>query len=766
MGYQFSNGNIIFIGKPRVGKTALVRRLFFNDDFLPTESATQGIDINQYELSDENDKKIRVSVTDFGGQSIFYSLYPMFFRDNSVYVYVHDTRREVDIEFWLSQINMNSKNSFIIVVQNQIDAYPIVHLNQAYLQSKYPNIISFVNTSALTNQGINELKDFLLEAIKKSKIFDLQIPSNWSTIISEIIKLRNSHPYITSEVFKELCLNHHVNDAQYIDILAFLNDMGIILYFQNDLMLNSIILLDMGWLLRGACLVLSSNIIVQEKGILSIDQIQQILEDYSNYEQTIFITFLLLFQLSYKIEKGSFLFPIGLSNTQALKEWDFEKSYKFEYQFLTNPLGLIERFIVRNYERIDIKNTWRHGVVINFEDSKALLVSDTNEKKVKVWIISDTPQEILNYVSLEIERLLNSYAQVDFKKLIPCTCEACKNSDEPNLYDFELLKKHLSNGNKNVTCNISYSEVDINHLLFNPLSKEDKIEDLVEKIEILDFKQNSNIKYEWNNLNNLLFEVHFVENKQDVFKLFYAQCKDLNSKIINSNLYILEFEKSKAKIENDLVNLKIKITLEGEYKEDLLAILRHKFHGISIDKNEFKKFIKCNCIDCLNESFYFNFDFLRQRELKGKDFVICGKSANDVSITELLGRQGSKKDYSGIIIVQNQQNLNDMKIENQNIYGGNQQFADLIINKSHILNETDTKFLQLIHENTSSPEERQALVESLENIKSSDTQIDEKKKSGGFLRKFLDSIATEGGKQLVKEIFKTGTAYLPYIFPQ
>ena len=104
-----------------------------------------------------------------------------------------------------------------------------------------------------------------------------------------------------------------------------------------------------------------------------------------------------------------------------------------------------------------------------------------------------------------------------------------------------------------------------------------------------------------------------------------------------------------------------------------------------------------------------------------------------------------------------------MKIENQNIYGGNQQFADLIINKSQILDETDNRFLQLIHENTSSPEEKKALVESLESVKSLDTPAEEKKKSGGVLRKFVNSIVAEGGKQLVKELVENGAEYWQYI---
>lgn len=105
-----------------------------------------------------------------------------------------------------------------------------------------------------------------------------------------------------------------------------------------------------------------------------------------------------------------------------------------------------------------------------------------------------------------------------------------------------------------------------------------------------------------------------------------------------------------------------------------------------------------------------------------------------------------------------------MEIINQNIYGGNQQFADLIINESKILDKTDADFLNLIHKNTSSEEERKILVESLETIKSDKIEDKEKKKLGGILKKFVDSIVTEGGKQLVKELAENGAEYWRYIF--
>ena len=105
-----------------------------------------------------------------------------------------------------------------------------------------------------------------------------------------------------------------------------------------------------------------------------------------------------------------------------------------------------------------------------------------------------------------------------------------------------------------------------------------------------------------------------------------------------------------------------------------------------------------------------------------------------------------------------------MKIENLNIHGGNQQFADMIINSSEKFDDTDKELIQLIHDNVESKEGRKELLESLETVKSPEKPEEEKKKSGSILRKFFDSVATEGGKQVVKELAENGAEYAQYIF--
>jgi len=102
-----------------------------------------------------------------------------------------------------------------------------------------------------------------------------------------------------------------------------------------------------------------------------------------------------------------------------------------------------------------------------------------------------------------------------------------------------------------------------------------------------------------------------------------------------------------------------------------------------------------------------------------------------------------------------------MKINTQNIYGGNQQFADQIINtKDNNLNELDRKFIQLIYDNTDSEKEREELLESLSSIKDENSTETKKKESKSILGRFIEVVPGEAGKQIVKELVENGAEYL------
>jgi hypothetical protein len=104
-----------------------------------------------------------------------------------------------------------------------------------------------------------------------------------------------------------------------------------------------------------------------------------------------------------------------------------------------------------------------------------------------------------------------------------------------------------------------------------------------------------------------------------------------------------------------------------------------------------------------------------------------------------------------------------MNINNSNFNAENQQFADRIININSFLGESDRPILELINDEASSEEKKKELITHLEVLKSEDSTKTEKKNAGNKLNKFFESITTETGKMLVKEIFENGADWIGYI---
>ena len=105
-----------------------------------------------------------------------------------------------------------------------------------------------------------------------------------------------------------------------------------------------------------------------------------------------------------------------------------------------------------------------------------------------------------------------------------------------------------------------------------------------------------------------------------------------------------------------------------------------------------------------------------------------------------------------------------MKIKNIKITGGNQQFADKIINNSNQLSDDEKTLVDFIIKNTSDEERQAALIKNLEVLKDPKQQVEKKKNAGSVLKSFLESTSNEAGKLLVKELFDKGLLYLEYLF--
>ena len=70
----------------------------------------------------------------------------------------------------------------------------------------------------------------------------------------------------------------------------------------------------------------------------------------------------------------------------------------------------------------------------------------------------------MTIVTHELDKINNSYKRF-YQKLIPCNCEVCKTSQNPNFYTFETLKKFHKHRQKEIQCQESFEMVNVLQLI-------------------------------------------------------------------------------------------------------------------------------------------------------------------------------------------------------------------------------------------------------------------------------------------------------------
>jgi hypothetical protein len=104
-----------------------------------------------------------------------------------------------------------------------------------------------------------------------------------------------------------------------------------------------------------------------------------------------------------------------------------------------------------------------------------------------------------------------------------------------------------------------------------------------------------------------------------------------------------------------------------------------------------------------------------------------------------------------------------MKIGQNNIYGGNQQFADKIVNHHSNLSESDHKVIDLIASDNGANYDQELISKSIEQVKSTKASSQEKEHSKSVLKKIFDTGLTEATKMAVKALIDQGMNYLDFL---
>lgn len=478
---------LMIIGDAGSGKTSLANKLKNLEAKLPDKvtETTIGIEISQLDFQAAGKPDFKVNIWDLGGQKIYHPLHQLFFTQRSLYVLVSDGRKDTDendlTDFWIPAQELLGKDSPMLILFNK---HGDIQPNMAFrnFQLQYPNIqgnlevVDLLNDRKGTIAFVEEVEKYmrnLPQFVRGEKL-----PKLWAKIREAIHKEKEN--YISLLEFRVLCSLEGIKEDDKQDFLSdYLHDLGIILRFRDDPLLNKIVFLNPQWALDAIYKVLDHTR-QHNNGVFTKDELLSVWKKHEFYDvQDELLALMLKFELCYKTNDSpeKYLVPSLLAKDVPNGfTWNKGESLCLYYEYEFMPKGIISRLIVRLNRLINKESPflWREGVIFESKGTSAWLTRP-NKNRIEIYAKGYKPSYLISLITDEIDDINSKYhfsERSKPNKYVPCICDACKSAIIEHYYKYEKLVEMDRNRKKTIQClNKPYHDVNIKELLENIESK-------------------------------------------------------------------------------------------------------------------------------------------------------------------------------------------------------------------------------------------------------------------------------------------------------
>jgi internalin A len=477
---------LIIVGEGGAGKTTLARKILDPDASMPkAEETTKGIDVLEWHFLMENDQDFRVNIWDFGGQEIYHATHQFFLTKRSLYLLVADSRKEhFHLDYWLNIIELLSENSPLLIIKNELENRAVA-INEAPLRERFANL---KNEDLATNLG-NPQGGSGLETIKKAIKYHIsQLPHIGTKLAKTWINVRNvleqsDQNYISLNEYFQICEQNGYKrraDSEKDNRLIlsqYFHDLGVILHFQEKQTspLYKTVILKPKWGTDAAYKVLNNLKVKQNLGKFTTTDLNHIWQDaeYQNMQAEL-LELMQEFKLCYPLPntKNTYIAPQLLENKQTKYPWNIANNLLLRYEYNFMPRGILNRFIVEMHHYIDEPNVWLTGVLLKRDDTWAEVIETYDRREIKIRLSGKNKRDFLAVITHQLDEIHNSFKQLKVKKLIPCNCDVCKDSQTPHFYKFDQLRKFVNNNITDTRCDESLLNVNVLSLIDDVFSRD------------------------------------------------------------------------------------------------------------------------------------------------------------------------------------------------------------------------------------------------------------------------------------------------------
>ena len=477
---------LLIVGNGEVGKTTLMKKLL--DPNYPVkegeEDSTHGINIKPWHLDVPFTEKETAMTTqpvtlhfwDFGGQDIYHATHQFFLTKRSLYLFVWEARREEEtrsFDYWLNILKLLSDQSPVIMVMNKADKRT-KFIDEKGFKNKFPNIQNYTKISCVEGTGIHELTEEIRRNLADMPHLQDKLPLVWVQIRDRLDKEKQVKNYITQSEYFSICQEYGLNQERALFLSDYLHDLGVIIHYGNDPQLKHTVILNPEWATEAVYILIFARDIQENRGNFRRQDLKRYWPEakYPEEKHGELVRLMEKFELCFNFADTPLYFVPELlppaDDTLDLSPFQSTGTLRFHYHYDFMPEGIVSRFMARFFYLIDENHFWKNGVILKFEESKALIMGEPLNRRVTITITGNQKKELLAIMRHHFDFIhtsLNMEKNNHYHEMIPCFCSRCASSPVPYFYKYDMLKYARAKNITDNVCQNSFETVSIAALL-------------------------------------------------------------------------------------------------------------------------------------------------------------------------------------------------------------------------------------------------------------------------------------------------------------
>ena len=412
---------LLIIGKARVGKTSLVKKISntnYNLEF--PYNSDKGIVRTKYSFSlDDKKKEFIVNIWDVDEKKIDHRIYQFLFTQRSLYILVIDNFFKInDLYYWLYMIQVLSHNSPVLLVKNEKDDRPIKIPNELDLRQKFTNIKAILTTNLATNKGLAEIITQIKYQIKSLEHIGTVLPSSWIKVRHTLEQDRRY--FISLDEFLQICREHGLTlRKDQLQLSKYFHDLGFFIHFQEQTksLLYKNIILKPVWVINAICQILNDRQLINNQGYFTYDYLQLIWHKYRyTLRQEELLELMIELQLCYQIPNSyhNFIVPQLLSQNPPQYLWDNYNNLILHYRYkYFMPKGIISSFIVAMHKHIEQQRyVWKNGVILRKNKTRAEVIEYYSQQEIIIRVSGVEKRSLMTIITQKLDEINYAYQAI------------------------------------------------------------------------------------------------------------------------------------------------------------------------------------------------------------------------------------------------------------------------------------------------------------------------------------------------------------------